>query len=218
MIRVLVADDHRLFRDGVRALLAVTGDLEVVGEAADAATTVELAGTLAPDVVLMDLNMPGGGLTATSAIVAARPDVTVLVLTMFDDDDSVFAAIRAGARGYVLKDSEAEDLIRAVRSAARGEAIFGREVAARMLTFFSQARVRGPSSTGNDDFDELTGSERNVLRLIARGMSNSAIAAELSISHKTVRNYVSAVFRKLQVADRAQAIIRARNAGLHETP
>jgi DNA-binding NarL/FixJ family response regulator len=216
-IRVLVADDHRLFRDGVRALLAVTADLEVVGEAATADATLELAATLTPDVVLMDLNMPGGGLNATRAIAATLPDVNVLVLTMLEDDDSVFAAIRAGARGYVLKDSEAEDLVRAVRSAARGEAIFGREVAARMLGLFAQEGARrGLRSSAAAGFTELTTSEANVVRLMARGLNNSAIAAELSISHKTVRNYVSSIFRKLRVTDRAQAIVRARDAGLHE--
>lgn len=209
-VRVLVADDHRLFRDGVRALLAVTPDIEVVGEAADADAAAALALELRPDVVLMDLQMPGGGLAATTRVVDAAPEVAVLVLTMFDEDDSVFAAVRAGARGYVLKDSEAEDLVRAVRSAARGEAIFGRSVAARMLGWFAAPR------TGADEpFADLTAGERNVLRLMAQGLSNPAIAAELSISQKTVRNYVSGVFRKLQVADRAQAIVRAREAGLH---
>jgi DNA-binding NarL/FixJ family response regulator len=208
-VRVLVADDHRLFRDGVRALLAVTPDIEIVGEAADADTAASLALELRPDVVLMDLQMPGGGgLAATARVVEGAPDIAVLVLTMFEDDDSVFAAVRAGARGYVLKDSEAEDLVRAVRSAARGEAIFGRSVAARMLRWFAAPRAAEP-------FEDLTTGERNVLRLMARGLSNPAIATELSISHKTVRNYVSGIFRKLQVADRAQAIVRARQAGLH---
>jgi DNA-binding NarL/FixJ family response regulator len=209
-VRVLVADDHRLFRDGVRALLAVTADIEVVGEAADAGQAVELALRLRPDVVLMDLQMPGGGgFAATTALVDAAPEVMVLVLTMSEDDDSVFAAVRAGARGYVLKDSEAEDLVRAVRSAARGDAVFGRSVAARMLGWFAAPpRAAEP-------FEDLTTGERNVLRLMAQGLSNPAIAAELSISAKTVRNYVSGIFRKLQVADRAQAIVRAREAGLH---
>jgi DNA-binding NarL/FixJ family response regulator len=208
-VRVVVADDHRLFRDGVRALLAVTADIEIVGEAADAEEAVALAVERRPDVVLMDLQMPGGGgLAATARLVTAAPEIAVLVVTMFDDDDSVFTAVRAGARGYVLKDSEAEDLVRAVRSAARGEAIFGRSVAERMLRWFA-----GPPPA--EPFEDLTTGERNVLRLMAQGLSNPAIATELSISHKTVRNYVSGIFRKLQVADRAQAIVRARQAGLH---
>lgn len=213
-VRVLVADDHRLFRDGVRALLSVTEDLDVVGEAPDAATAVARCAELDPDVVLMDLQMPGGGLRATSAIAQAQPSVAVLVLTMFDDDDSVFAAIRAGARGYVLKDSEAEELTRAVRAAAAGEAIFGRAIAARLLTYFAGQAAR--PVPGAAPFDDLTASERNVLRLVAQGSNNQEIARELYISHKTVRNYVSSIFRKLQVANRAEAIVAAREAGLHE--
>jgi DNA-binding NarL/FixJ family response regulator len=213
-IRVLVADDHRLFRDGVRALLSVTADIEVVGEAGDADGAVALATEELPDVVLMDLQMPGGGLAATERIAASAPGVAVLVLTMFEDDDSVFAAVRAGARGYVLKDTEPEDLVRAVRAAARGEAIFGRGVAMLMLDWFAGRRTDARA----EPFAELTAGERNVLRLLARGLSNTQIAGELSISHKTVRNYVSGIFRKLRVSDRAQAIVRARQAGLHREP
>lgn len=219
-VRVLVADDHGLFRDGVRALLSVSGDLEVVGEAADAPSAVARCAELAPDVVLMDLQMPGGGgLAATAAIAQAQPEVAVLVLTMFDDDDSVFAAVRAGARGYVLKDSEAEDLTRAVRAAAAGEAIFGRAVAARMLSWFGSPPPSAAAGAGGPTpFEDLTASERNVLRLLAQGSDNQAIGRELFISHKTVRNYVSSIFRKLQVANRAEAIVAAREAGLHQPP
>jgi DNA-binding NarL/FixJ family response regulator len=162
----------------------------------------------------MDLQMPGGGLSATERIAAELPDVRVLVLTMFDDDDSVFAALRAGARGYVLKDSEAEDLVRAVRAAAAGEAIFGRSIAQRLLTHFSEppaGKVSPSLITG------LTPSEHNVLRLMARGLNNPAIARELSYSDKTVRNYVSSIFRKLQVESRSEAIVRARDAGWHDS-
>jgi DNA-binding NarL/FixJ family response regulator len=210
VLRVLVADDHRLFRDGVRALLSVTGDLAVVGEVGDGHSVLDAARELRPDVVLMDLHMPGGGIAATSALTAELPDVAVLVLTMVEDDDSVVAAVRAGARGYVLKDSEAEDLVRAVRAVARGEAIFGRAVAAGALGALAGRRPR-PA----EPFADLTTSERNVLRLVARGLGNAAIAGELSISHKTVRNYVSSIFHKLGVTDRAQAVVRAREAGLH---
>jgi DNA-binding NarL/FixJ family response regulator len=216
-IRVLIADDHRLFRDGVRALLSVTADVEVVGEAPDAPTAVQLAEQLRPDVVLMDLQMPGGGLSATSQIAAARPETHVLVLTMFEDDDSVFAAIRAGARGYVLKDSEAEDLVRAIRAAAAGEAIFGRSIAERMLAHLTARPGPGHPGPAAETFTDLTVSERNVLRLMARGLGNAAIAGQLSISHKTVRNYVSSIFRKLQVESRSEAIVRARDAGWHDS-
>lgn len=209
-IRVLVADDHRLFRDGVRALLSVTDDLSVVAEVGDADAAVAAARQLRPDVVLMDLHMPGGGLAATATLAVELPEVAVLVLTMVEDDDSVVAAVRAGARGYVLKDSEAEDLVRAVRSVARGEAIFGSSVARGAL-----AALAGRRPQPVEPFPELTASERNVLRLMARGQSNAAIALDLAISHKTVRNYVSSIFHKLGVADRAQAVVRAREAGLH---
>jgi DNA-binding NarL/FixJ family response regulator len=218
-IRVMIADDHRLFRDGVKALLSVSADLEVVGEASDGTTAVALCAELQPDVVLMDLQMPGGGLAATRAIAETQPDVAVIVLTMFDDDDSVFTAVRAGARGYVLKDSEAEDLTRAVRAAAAGEAIFGSAVAQRLLSFFGgRPADPGDPRPGLDPapvFEDLTASERKVLELMATGAGNQAIAAELFISHKTVRNYVSSIFRKLQVANRAEAIVAAREAGLH---
>ena len=211
VVRVLIADDHRLFRDGVKALLSVTNGIEVVGEAADADAAVEVALGLRPDVVLMDLQMPGGGgLAATRQLAEQAPEVAVLVLTMSEDNESVFAAVRVGARGYVLKDSEADDLVRAIRAAARGEAIFGASIAVQVLGQLAGRRASVP-----EPYADLTTGERNVLRLLARGFTNTAIARELSISDKTVRNYVSSVFRKLQVSDRAQAIVAARESGLH---
>ncbi|HET8628084.1 MAG TPA: response regulator transcription factor [Thermomicrobiales bacterium] len=209
-LTVLIADDHPIFRKGLRALLGGQPALRLVGEAASGPEAVRLATSLRPDVILMDLQMPGGdGLTAIRQIVAARPESRVLVVTMFEDDDSVFAAMRAGARGYVLKDMDDEEIARAILAVGRGEAIFSPALAARMMTFFA-AR---PATTAAA-FPELTESERGVLRLMAAGANNQAIAQRLGLSPKTVRNYVSNIFGKLQVADRAQAIVRARQAGL----
>ncbi|MFN8504826.1 response regulator [Kouleothrix sp.] len=209
-LTILIADDHPLFRKGLRALLATMPQVNVVGEASNGADAVRLAAELQPSVVLMDLQMQGGdGLSAVRAIVAAQPEVRVLVVTMFQDDDSIFAAMRAGARGYVLKDMDDDDITRAILAVGRGDAIFSPAIAARMITFFG---ARSPQPIPM--FPELTESERNVLRLMAKGLSNDAIAQQLALSPKTVRNYISNIFGKLQVADRAQAIVRARDAGL----
>ena len=209
-LTILIADHHPLFRKGLRALLATMPQVRVAGEASNGADAVRLAAELQPDVVLMDLQMPGGdGLSAVRAIVAARPEARVLVVTMFQDDDSVFAAMRAGARGYVLKDMDDDDITRAILAVGRGDAIFSPAIATRMMSFFS-ARPAQPRPA----FPELTESERNVLRLMAKGLNNDAIAQQLAFSPKTVRNYISSIFAKLQVADRAQAIVRARDAGL----
>lgn len=209
-LTILIADDHPLFRKGLRALLATLPQVEVVGEAANGSEAVRLAAQLQPDVVLMDLQMPNGdGLTAVRAIVAAQPSVRVLVVTMFQDDDSIFAAMRAGARGYVLKDMDDDDITRAILAVGRGDAIFSPSIATRIMHFFSTT-----SAQPRPMFPELTESERNVLRLMAKGLHNDAIAQQLSFSPKTVRNYISNIFTKLQVADRAQAIVRARDAGL----
>ncbi|MEU6996886.1 response regulator transcription factor [Nonomuraea sp. NPDC046570] len=209
MIRVLITDDHPVFRSGLRGLLSAL-DMEVVGEAADGAEAVRLAAELQPDVVVMDLHMPGGnGVDATRTITRVSPRIGVLVLTMFQDDDSVFAAIRAGARGYLLKESGVEEISRAVQAVAAGEAIYGPGIATRVLSFF--AGMNEPAKTA---FPELTDREREVLELIAQGRNNQEIAGILFLSAKTIRNHVSNIFMKLHVADRAQAIIRARDAGL----
>ena len=211
VVRVLIADDHTLFRRGVRSLLSTVPGVEVVGEAADGESAATLTAELAPDLVLMDLQMPGGGgLAAIRAVTEQSPAANILVVTMFEDDDSVFAAMRAGARGYVLKDMDADDFARAIIAVGRGEALFSRGIATRMMRFFSE-----PNSAVRS-FPDLTDSERGVLRLMATGANNAAISRELSLSQKTVRNYISNIFRKLQVADRAQAIVVAREAGLQQ--
>lgn len=210
-IRVLVVDDHPTFRRGLGALLASLPDVELVGEAADGEAAVERAAALTPDVVVMDLDMPGlGGVEATRRIVAAQPSVAVLVLTMLDEDESVFAAMRAGARGYVVKGADTDDVLRALESVARGDAVFGPAVASRVLSYLTRPlSARDPML-----FPELTDREREVLEHMARGLSNSEISRKLVVSPKTVRNHVSNVFTKLQVADRAEAVERARRAGL----
>jgi len=198
-LRVLIADDHPVFRYGLRALLlAEVTMMEVVGEATTGEEAVALAAQALPDVILMDVNMPGlNGIEATRRILAVTPQVGILMLTMFDDDESVFAAMRAGARGYLLKGAEGEETLRAITGVSKGEAIFSPAIA-----------------TPTRLFPELTEREREILTLIAQGYTNPAIAEQLVLSPKTVRNHVSSIFSKLQVAGRAEAIIRARDAGL----
>ncbi len=209
-IRVLIADDHALFRYGVRAMLASEDGFEVAGEAADGEEVVALAGEISPDVVLMDVQMPGiNGIEATRRIVGRDPNVGVVVVTMFEEDDSVFAAMRAGAKGYVLKGADSDEVIKVVRAVAGGEAHFGPDIARRLMGFFSS-----PKPEVREAFPELTSREREVLDLMARGLGNPEIARRLYLSDKTVRNHVSHVFLKLRVADRSQAIVRAREAGL----
>ena len=213
-IRVLIADDHPVLRDGLRLLLGAEPGIEVAGEAGNGGEAIVAAAELQPDVVVMDLHMPDvTGIEATRRIVDTSPHIGVLVLTMFDDDESVFAAMRAGARGYLLKGSGQEEIIRAVHAVGRGEAIFGPDIATRVLGYFNS-----PPVASDPVFPELTSREREVLALIADGRSNAVIASSLSLSPKTVRNHVSSIFTKLHVADRAQAIVRARKAGLGESP
>ena len=213
LLRVVIADDHPLYRDGLRIVLSSSEVAEVVGEASNGAQAVALAGELMPDVVVMDLRMPEtNGIDATRQIVGRQPETAVLVLTMFEDDDSVFAAMRAGARGYVLKGADKADIVRAVQAVAGGELIFGPGIADRVMRYFASAREGGLLTP----FPDLTDREREVLELIAEGQSNQVIARRLVLSPKTVRNHVSNIFAKLQVADRAQAIVRARQAGLGE--
>jgi DNA-binding NarL/FixJ family response regulator len=209
-VRVLMADDHPLFREGMRGRLDRVGDITVVGEAASGEEAVELARKLEPHVVLMDIKMPGlNGIEATREILRANPRVGVLMLTMFEDDDSVFAAMRAGAKGYLLKDSGGEGVVHAIRAVTSGEAVFGAGVAERIMGFFS-----APRSAPQRTFPELTEREEEILSLVAQGKSNQEISRQLFVSLKTVRNHVSNILVKLQVADRAQAVIRARDAGI----
>jgi DNA-binding NarL/FixJ family response regulator len=210
MTRVLVVDDHPLFRDGVAAALAGS-ELEVVGEAEDVATALRLVDEVEVDVVLMDLNLPdGSGVDATRAVLARRPDARVLVMTMSADDEAVVAAMRAGARGYVVKGAGRDDVLQAVRTVAAGGAVFSPSVADRLGTYFASLA----SLPGRDAFPALTEREREVLDLVARGYDNRRIARELYLSDKTVRNHVSSVLTKLDATDRAEAAVRARNAGL----
>src|SRR5579884_404121 len=210
-LRILIADDHPLFRKGLRALLEAVPDFDVVSEATSGPEATSRAAVLQPDVVLMDLQMPGGsGIAATREILAASLHIRILVVTLFEDDDSVFMALKAGARGYVLKDADEDEMVRAIRAVGRGEAIFSPAVATRVLAFFATSGAVAPAPA----FPSLTAREREILALIARGHSNPAIARALGLSPKTVGNHVSNIFGKLQVADRAEAIVRAREAGL----
>jgi DNA-binding NarL/FixJ family response regulator len=211
-IRILIADDHPVFRFGLKALLATEPDAEVIGEASTGEEAVSLASELAPDVILMDINMPDlNGIEATRQVLAARPQTGILIVSMLDDD-SVFAALRAGARGYLLKGAEGDATLRAIRTIAEGGTIFSPGIAGRVMKYFAGEKPESPAP-----FPELTEREREILALLAQGLSNAEIAKHLVISQKTVRNHISKIFNKLQVSDRLQAALRAREAGLGES-
>ncbi len=216
---VVICDDHAHFRRGLRALLDTSDEIQVVGEAADGAQAVAVAVRLQPDVILMDLTMPGiGGVQATADVLAACPHIGVLVLSMVSDDDSVFAALQAGARGYLLKGARKAEIVRAVRAVASGEAIFGADIANRLMGYFGSAAAQ-PNRAQTElraAFPQLTARATEILRLIAEQLTNPEVADMLELSEKTIRNNVSSIFTKLQVATRAQAIAMARNAE-HET-
>ncbi|MGH2443972.1 MAG: response regulator [Chloroflexota bacterium] len=210
-IRVLIADDHEPLRIGLRTLLDATPDTEPVGEASTGQEAVTMATSLQPDVILMDLHMPGiNGIVATRQILHTSPHIAVLVLTMFEGDDSVFAALQAGARGYLLKGAPKAELLRAIRGVSHGEAIFGPTIANRLMQFFAGLKPGAAQHV----FPELTEREHEILALMAQHQTNPEIAQRLGLSPKTVRNHVSNIFSKLQVVDRAQAIMRAREGGL----
>lgn len=223
-IRVGIVDDHPAFRSGLRFMVSHMDGAEVVGEAGDGLAGMALVAEVVPDVVLVDLSMPGlNGIELTKQLTATHPNVAVLVLTMFDDDDSVFSAMRAGARGYLLKDADAIELERAIRAVAAGEAIFSPGVARLIGRFFASAGGPAAAASGSQKanaapFPQLTAREREILDLVASGLSNGDIARRLYLSDKTVRNNVSTIFTKLQVANRPQAIVEARNAGLGQQP
>jgi len=208
-VRVLIADDHPVFRNGMRALLASLPEMEVVGEATTGAEAIALASAEQPDVIVMDIQMPGmDGIAATRQIFDTSPHIRILVVTMFEDDESVFAALRAGARGYVLKGASSHEIVQAIAAVGNGAAIFSPAIAQRVLDFFAAPRLAAPI------LPELTDREREILTLIVQGNTNQDIARRLVLSLKTVRNHVSNIFSKLQVVDRTQAILRAREAGL----
>jgi len=210
-IRVLIADDHPLVREGVRALLVSVSDMAIVGEAANGEEAIARAAELQPNVILMDLHMPGiNGIEATRQVLQINPHIEILVLTMLEDDDSVFAAMRAGARGYLLKGADQAEVLRAITAVTHGEAIFSPPIAQRLMQYFANMHPVLPSHA----FPDLTEREREILSLIAVGRTNAEIAEEFVISSKTVSNHVSNIFSKLQVVDRAQAALRARQSGL----
>lgn len=213
-IKLIIVDDHKLFREGIKALLAVTDDIEIVGEAEDGAIAMNRIREIEPDVILMDINMPGlNGIRVTEQILAQHPQTRIIMLTMLEDDASIFHAMRAGARGYLLKGAEPEEVLSVIRAVAEGQALFGPAIATRLMQYFKELSAK--PAVSDSPFPELTDRELELLRLIAQGLNNQEIAQKLVLSPKTVRNHITNIFSKLQVADRAQAIVRAREAGLN---
>jgi DNA-binding NarL/FixJ family response regulator len=209
-IRILIADDHRFFRSGVRTALGGEPDFDIIDEASNGDEALSMALALKPDVILMDLQMPGiNGIEATRRIIRELPKTGIIIVTMFEDTDSVISAMRAGARGYVLKDAEDDEIARSIRAASKGEALFGPQIARRLMSYISD--VSAPTA---HLFPELTDREREILALIAQDKANQAIADEIGVSLKTVRNHVSSILTKLQVTDRHEAMQRARSAGM----
>jgi len=210
-VRVVIADDHPMFRYGLVAALATTPEVAIVGEAAGGAELLDVVDKTVPDVVLTDLAMPGlDGAAATRALLERHPTIAVVVLTMHEDDEALFGALRAGARGYLLKGADRTEIVRAVLAVACGEAVYGAAVARRIVDFFTGAQRQYAARV----FPDLTGREREVLHLVATGYGNHEIARRLVLSDKTVRNHVSAIIFKLKVRDRAAVVAKARDAGL----
>ena len=214
-IKLMIADDHKLFREGLKALLAVTDDIQIVDEAEDGNSALQKCRQLEPDIILMDINMPGlNGLHATQQILENFPQVGIIMLTMLEDDASVFSAMRAGARGYLLKGADPQEVLSVIRAVADGQALFGPAIATRLMNFFRELSLKPVIAQSKAKFPELTERELDILRLISQGLNNSEIAQKLVLSPKTVRNHITSIFSKLQVADRAQAIVRAREEGV----
>jgi DNA-binding NarL/FixJ family response regulator len=210
-IRILIADDQAITRSGLQSLLTAAENIEIIGEARNGEEAIELAASLQPDVILMDLRMPGvNGIEATRRIHRTSPHISILVLTVFEDDTSVFPAIRAGARGYLLKNTEQDELLRAIRTVAGGGAIFSPGIAQKVLGYLNAP----PPNVSGDIFDELTSREREILELIAQGKTNTEIATNLNLSHKTVSNYISNVLLKVHATDRAKLMLIALEAGM----